>query len=44
MGLPALGRWQSAFSSLGGDIHSIKYFGKNTQNNKEMVMGLVLSF
>ncbi len=44
VGLPILGRWQSAFSNLGGDIHSIKYFGKNTQRNKEMVTGLALSF
>lgn len=44
VGLPILGRWQSAFSNLGGDIHSIKYFGKNTQRNKKMVTGLVLSF
>ncbi|HEY0892592.1 MAG TPA: hypothetical protein VGE32_05995 [Cellvibrio sp.] len=44
VGLPILGRWQSAFSNLGGDIYSIKYFGKNTQRNKEMVTGLALSF
>ncbi len=44
IGLPILGRWQSVFSSLGGDIHSIKYFGKNTQRKKEMVMGLSLQF
>jgi len=44
IGLPILGRWESVFSNLSGDIHSIKYFGKNTQRQKEMVMGLALKF
>lgn len=44
IGFPLLGRWQSAFADLGGDIHRIKYFGKNTQCKKEMVMGLALQF
>jgi len=44
IGLPILGHWQLAFSSLGGDISSIKYFGKNTQHRKDRVMGLALNF
>lgn len=44
IGFSILGRWQSTFAELGGDVHCIKYFGKNTQRKKEMVMGLALRF
>jgi O-methyltransferase involved in polyketide biosynthesis len=44
IGLPILGRWQSVFADLGGDVYCIKYFGKNTQRKKEMVIGLALRF
>lgn len=44
IGLPILGRWQSVCADLGGDVYCIKYFGKNAQRKKEMVMGLALRF
>lgn len=44
IGLPVIGRWQLTFAGLGGEIGYIKYFGKNTQCRKEMVVGLALNF
>ncbi len=44
VGLPVYRHWQTIFADLGGELGSIKYFGKNTRAKQEMVMGLELNF
>lgn len=44
LGLPVLAPYQRLFSGLGGSVSHLKYFGRNIQSRKEMVMGLGLYF
>lgn len=44
VGLSTFGKWQSLAADLGGDINSIKYFGKNIQSRHEMVTGFSVNF